>query len=65
MARKTGARGLKSILELAMRDIMFELPSREDVRYCLITKDVIRGTAQPVLDENLIPLSEANDKASA
>lgn len=65
MARKTGARGLKSILELAMRDIMFELPSREDVRYCLITKDVIRGTAQPVLDENLIPLSETNDKASA
>ena len=65
MARKTGARGLKSILELAMRDIMFELPSREDVRYCLITKDVIRGTAQPVLDENQIPLSEADDKASA
>ena len=65
MARKTGARGLKSILELAMRDIMFELPSREDVRYCIITKDVIRGTAQPVLDENQIPLSEADDKASA
>ena len=65
MARKTGARGLKSILELAMRDIMFELPSRDDVRYCLITRDVIRGTAQPILDESLIPLPETHDKASA
>ena len=42
--RKTGARGLRAILENGMMDAMFELPSREDVNACVITKDVIDGT---------------------
>ncbi len=41
--RKTGARGLRAILETAMMDAMFELPSREDVSECVITKEVIDG----------------------
>ena len=48
MKRRTGARGLRAIMEHAMRDIMFEVPSNEDIRTCLITKAVIDGEGQPV-----------------
>ncbi|MFD2046243.1 ATP-dependent protease ATP-binding subunit ClpX [Ornithinibacillus salinisoli] len=39
--RKTGARGLRSIIESIMLDVMFELPSREDIEKCVITKDTL------------------------
>ena len=45
--RRTGARGLRSIIEKSMRDIMFEIPSREDITDCLITKEVIDGKVDP------------------
>lgn len=41
--RKTGARGLRAILETAMMDYMFEIPSDESIRECVITEDVILG----------------------
>ena len=47
--RKTGARGLRSIMEGIMTDVMFEIPSRQDVRKCVITKDTVDGAAQPAL----------------
>ena len=47
MENKTGARGLRSIIEKSMRDIMFEVPSNENIEKCLITKDVIDGTGKP------------------
>lgn len=47
--RKTGARGLRAILESSMMDYMFELPSREDVTECVITKGVIDGSGVPEL----------------
>ena len=47
--RKTGARGLRSIMEGLMTDVMFEIPSRQDVRKCVITKDTVDGAAQPAL----------------
>lgn len=47
--RKTGARGLRAILESSMMDYMFELPSREDVTECTITKGVIEGSGVPRL----------------
>lgn len=47
--RKTGARGLRAIIETSMRDLMFALPSEENVKSCLVTKDVIEGTGEPVL----------------
>ena len=47
--RGTGARGLRSIIEHVMVDIMFETPSRDDIRECLITRDVIVGKASPTL----------------
>jgi ATP-dependent Clp protease ATP-binding subunit ClpX len=47
--RKTGARGLRSILEKTMTDIMFEIPSRKDIEKCIITKNTVEGTAPPTL----------------
>ena len=47
--KKTGARGLRSILEKTMRDIMFEIPSRSDVVKCIITKDTIEKEEMPII----------------
>lgn len=54
LERKTGARGLRSILEKAMMDVMFEIPSDETIEHCLITKDVIAGQGKPVLTHTKI-----------
>ncbi|MEC4577063.1 ATP-dependent Clp protease ATP-binding subunit ClpX [Streptococcus dysgalactiae] len=48
--RKTGARGLRSIIEETMLDIMFEIPSQEDVTKVLITKAAVEGKSKPVLE---------------
>ena len=48
--RKTGARGLRAILEDVMLDIMFDIPSRSDIKSCTITKDVIEKKAPPVFE---------------
>jgi len=52
--RKTGARGLRSILEEIMRDIMFEIPSNPKIEKCIITKDTIKkgGKPQLIINEN-------------
>lgn len=47
--RKTGARGLRSIIEGIMLDVMFELPSRDDINKCVITKESVLGEEKPVL----------------
>ena len=49
MERGTGARGLRAILEHLMVDIMFDIPSRGDVKTCVITGDVVMGKAEPRL----------------
>ncbi len=49
VVRKSGARGLRSIIETTMLDIMYDLPSRHDVRECVITEDVVFNGAQPIL----------------
>lgn len=49
IARKTGARGLRSILENAMRDVMFELPSRDDVEKCIVDAEAIELEKEPEL----------------
>lgn len=48
--RKTGARGLRSIIEETMMDIMFEVPSQENVKRVRITKEAVDGTGQPILE---------------
>jgi ATP-dependent Clp protease ATP-binding subunit ClpX len=47
--RETGARGLRSIIETALLDVMFELPSRRDVTKCVITKETISQGIRPTL----------------
>ncbi|SEN00823.1 ATP-dependent protease ATP-binding subunit ClpX [Lihuaxuella thermophila] len=47
--RKTGARGLRAIIESIMLDVMFELPSREDVIKCTVTKDTVLHKVPPLL----------------
>ena len=49
LRRKTGARGLRSILEEVMLDTMYELPSRKDIQECTITRDVVTERQQPAL----------------
>src|SRR4030081_1823788 len=49
LQRETGARGLRSIIENALLDVMFELPSRKDVSKCVITKETIEKGLKPTL----------------
>jgi ATP-dependent Clp protease ATP-binding subunit ClpX len=49
LERETGARGLRSIIEHALLDVMFELPSRRDVSKCVITKETIERDLKPTL----------------
>ena len=50
--RKTGARGLRSIIEDIMRDIMFDIPSNEKIEKCIITKDTVLNNLGPKIIEN-------------
>ena len=49
MKRNTGARGLRAILEETLLDVMFDLPSREDVERCVITREVVLNKEAPML----------------
>ena len=49
MERKTGARGLRSIVEEILLDVMYELPSVSDVKRCIITKEAVEGLEKPRL----------------
>ena len=49
LERETGARGLRSIIEEAMLNVMFEIPSRNDVRECIITPGVVHNAEEPLL----------------
>ena len=48
--RKTGARGLRSILEAVMNGVMYEIPSDDTIAKCVITKDAVDGTAKPLIE---------------
>jgi ATP-dependent Clp protease ATP-binding subunit ClpX len=59
--RKTGARALRGIVEEIMLDVMYELPSRKDVRRCLITKEMVekRSTAELLVHPSSLPQQES------
>ncbi len=59
MERKTGARGLRSILEAVLLEIMYDIPSEENVAKVVIDENVINGTSEPML------IYENNDQAKA
>lgn len=54
MERKTGARGLRSVIEKTMMDVMYEAPSNENMKKCVITKEAVTGKGKPVvtIEEN-------------
>ena len=47
LERKTGARGLRAIMEGSLMDLMYKIPSDDTIRKCTITKDVVDGTGEP------------------
>ena len=58
LERETGARGLRSIIEGALLDVMFELPSRRDVTKCVITRETISKGLNPTLVTHGVPDEE-------
>lgn len=58
--RKTGARGLRSIIEGIMLDVMFDLPSRDDIQKCIITKETVIDNSLPklVLEDGTVVAEE-------
>jgi ATP-dependent Clp protease ATP-binding subunit ClpX len=47
--RRTGARGLRAILEEIMLDVMYDLPSRENIKECIISEDAVLRKKDPIL----------------
>lgn len=62
--RKTGARGLRSIIEGIMLDVMFDLPSRDDITKCIITKDTVADNSVPklILEDGTVVKEEKSAK---
>ncbi|GMQ59476.1 ATP-dependent Clp protease ATP-binding subunit ClpX [Vallitalea sediminicola] len=60
LERKTGARGLRAIIEEIMTEVMFEIPSNDKIEKCVITKDVIEGNEKPklIINENIQSLKK-------
>lgn len=54
LKRKTGARGLRAIMENVMMDIMYKAPSDETLKACRITEDVVKGGGVPLLEHNSV-----------
>ena len=57
--RKTGARGLRSIIEEIMRDVMYDIPSNKKIAKCIITKETVMENTKPeiIIDENKKPVT--------
>lgn len=63
--RKTGARGLRAIIEETMRDIMFEIPTNHEIVECIITKETVENGAEPRLILNEVEKTSATKKSTA
>src|SRR6266571_3034 len=63
--RKTGARGLRTIIEEVLLDVMYEIPSRADVRKVVVTAEAIEGKAKPLLLSKSEQLVLEGDEATA
>lgn len=65
MERKTGARGLRAVMENTMQEMMYTIPSDETITECTITKEAVEGTGEPKLihsEERLIPVRNTKNK---
>ena len=63
--RKSGARGLRAIIEGILLDIMFELPVRDDVKKCVVTEETVRKHKEPELELDASPTSRTRRAQSA
>ncbi|MBD5452189.1 MAG: ATP-dependent Clp protease ATP-binding subunit ClpX [Lachnospiraceae bacterium] len=63
LERKTGARGLRSIMESIMMDVMYEIPSDDTIEACVITKEAVEGTSQPFIVHREAAHTEREKKA--
>ena len=59
LERKTGARGLRSIMESIMMDVMYEIPSDDTIESCVITKEAVEGNSEPLIVHRELPLKKA------
>ena len=59
LARKTGARGLRAIMENIMMDTMYHVPSDDTIKSCLITKETVLGNEKPIYNTNAIETQSA------
>ena len=64
LERETGARGLRSILEETLLDVQFELPSRRDVKKCVVTKETIEKGLKPTLVTEAAPEEDTGEAAA-
>ncbi len=60
MERKTGARGLRSIIERSVTDLMYEVPSNEEISKCVVTKETVEGTGEPEIVYSDSPRARKN-----
>ncbi len=63
LERKTGARGLRSIMENIMMDVMYEIPSDDTIESCVITKESVEGNSQPFIVHRESARTEREKKA--
>ena len=59
LARKTGARGLRAIMENVMMDTMYHVPSDDTIKSCLITKEAVKGETGPIYNSKAITTQSA------
>jgi ATP-dependent Clp protease ATP-binding subunit ClpX len=65
LVRETGARGLRSIIEEILLEVQFELPSRRDVRKCVVTKETVERAVPPTLVTEATPDEEDGEAPAA
>ena len=63
MERRTGARGLRAIMESTLMDLMYQAPSDDTIRKCIITKEVVEGTGKPEIVRGEVPAQPAGRKS--
>ena len=66
LERKTGARGLRAIMEHTLMDLMYKTPSDDTIRKCIVTKEAVEGTGEPEIihGEAKSPAKKAGHKTS-
>lgn len=64
LERKTGARGLRSIMENSLMDLMYKAPSDQRIRKAIITKETVEGTGEPEIIYGEVPAQPVNRRNS-